>query len=310
MQEFSQLEYSMSKFGVLVPVGPGVKEHARVSDLVDSLFFYEPEVSCVLLVDDGKLSEALSKTFVSPPACEVVSISNPRSGRGNGWSGGLCVGVLAGMAWFQKHRTDLDFVVKLDTDALIISPFSAKVTAKFRESSEVGLLGTYRHDPNGKLRHTTGWIPSLRTFLSPISLRGKYLQITLWGRPRKIRQALLAALANGYHLSEHCQGGAYAVSAQMLVRMASQGYLDDPLCWIWSGLAEDVMMGLYACAVGMELADYNGVGEPFGFQYLGLPDRPDVLLANGYSIIHSVKKPWQHKRRRDPEVLQVAQASP
>jgi hypothetical protein len=261
----------MSKFGVLVSVGPGARECARVADLFDSLSFHEPEVSCALLVDDERHNRDLSRTLIVPPACEVVSIPNPRRGRGNGWAGGLCVGVLAGMAWLQKYRADLDFVVKLDTDALVIAPFAAKIASKFRQSPEVGLLGTYQLDPSGKPRHTTGWIPSLRTFLSHIFLRGKYLQITLWGRPRKIRRALLAALANGYQLSEHCQGGAYAVSAQVLGRMASRGYLDDPLCWLWSGLGEDVMMGLYTRAVGMELADYNGIGEPFGVQYLGLP---------------------------------------
>jgi hypothetical protein len=166
-------------------------------------------------------------------------------------------------------------------------------------------LGTYRLDPSGNTRHTAGWIPSLRTFLSPISLRGKYLQITLWGRPQKIRRVLLAALANGYQLSEHCQGGAYAVSAELLARMASRGYLDDPLCWLRSGLTEDVMMGLSARAVGLELSDYNGANEPFGVQFLGLPDRPDVLLANGYSIVHSVK---DHGKIREADTRQFFQS--
>jgi hypothetical protein len=279
----------MSKFGVLVPVGPGAKECARLADLFDSLFFHEPKVSCALLVDDERHGRELSRTIVAPPTCEVASIPNPRQGRGHGWAGGLCVGVLAGLAWLQQHRADLEFVVKLDTDALVIAPFAAKVASKFRESPEVGLVGSYQFEPGGQHRQSPGWIPSIRSFLSPISLRGRYLQITLWGRPRRIREALVAALANSYQMSEHVQGGGYAVSAETLRRMASRGYVDDPLCWLWSGLTEDVMMGLYAHAIGMKLLDYNGVGEPFGVQYAGLPDRPNVLLTSGYSIIHSLK---------------------
>jgi hypothetical protein len=71
--------------------------------------------------------------------------------------------------------------------------------------------------------------------------------------------------------------------------MASQGYLSDPLCWLRSGCTEDVMMGIYARAVGMDMADHNGPGEPFGVQFSGLPYSPDILLARGYSIVHSVK---------------------
>jgi hypothetical protein len=49
------------------------------------------------------------------------------------------------------------------------------------------------------------------------------------------------------------------------------------------------MMGLYARAVGLDIADFNAAGEPFGIQFQGLPYSPDTMVARGYSLIHSVK---------------------
>ena len=279
----------MSRFAVLVSVGPGDREIQRTADFLDSLVCSVPGGCLVVLVDDSVSSRKLTTVLSIPKEFELVSIPNPRMGKGHGWSGGLTVGILSGMAWIQKNRSDVGFVLKADTDTLILAPFAEKIQARFQELPDVGILGSYLREPNGKRRDNTGWVPSIRTFLSAVCLRGKYLQITLWGRPRKIKLALIEAMKNGYQLSEHCQGGGYAVRAEMLKRMDSRGYLDDPLSWLRSGLTEDVMMGLYTHAVGMRMADFNQPNEPFGVQYQGLPGRPEELLARGYSIIHSIK---------------------
>jgi len=42
----------MSRFPVLIVIGPGDKELDRVEDLLDSLAFHEPQPSLVVLVDD------------------------------------------------------------------------------------------------------------------------------------------------------------------------------------------------------------------------------------------------------------------
>jgi hypothetical protein len=122
-----------------------------------------------------------------------------------------------------------------------------------------------------------------------VCLRGRHIQITLWGRGRRIRLALTAALQSGYRISEHCQGGANAVRGTMLQRMAAAGYLDDPLGWLHAGVFEDLMMGLYTYAVGLQCGEFNRDGEAFGVQHIGLPDRPPNLRSRGYSIVHSLK---------------------
>ena len=40
-------------FAALVLLGPGPDEHQRLVDLLDSLFYYEPDVRAVLVIDDS-----------------------------------------------------------------------------------------------------------------------------------------------------------------------------------------------------------------------------------------------------------------
>ncbi len=283
----------MPDFTVLLSVGPHERELQRLGDFLDSLFHYEPATPSVVLVDDSRRPRLLHRMFRIPAGCQLVSLPNPRKGWGDGWLGGACAATLTGLAWVRRNRPG-DFVLKADTDALVIGPFAERVAERFRQVPMVGMLGTHLVNPDGKARLTRNWAGTFQTLLRPVCLRGKRLQITLWGGSRQIRRALIAALGNGYRLTEHCQGGAYAVRPEMIERMAAAGYLDRPLRWLRIHLGEDVMMGMYAYAAGFGLSDFNRKGEPFGVQYQGLPAAPDELLARGYGIVHSVKDHGEH----------------
>ena len=223
----------------------------------------------------------------------VVLLQNPRHGRGDGWSGGLCCGVLTGLKYISDNLS-VRFTLKLDTDALIISPFSVKICQRLEELGNIGIIGTYRNDPNGKTRDFSSWTQSLNTYLEPVKLRGRHLQIALWGAARRIQDALKRAVANGYRFAENCQGGAYAVNADLLKKMDAYGYFNHPLDWLHSGIGEDIMMGVYARACGLDLADFNRDQEPFGVQHQGLPYDLEELVHRGYSIIHSIKNDERH----------------
>jgi hypothetical protein len=278
----------VARFAVLTPVGPSPIEMERLSNLLESLFSHEPSTSWVVLIDDSCIGRRLDKVFRFPSSCQPIILPNPRRGRGNGWSGGMCVGVLSGLHWIRKN-TDINFILKLDTDALVIAPFGEKIGNFFRKFPDVGIVGSYQTYPTGLVRRNTEWTPSIKTFLSPVKLRGKYLQVTMWGRPRRRREALQRALANGYKLAEHCQGGSYAVNSELLNKMEALGYFDDPLVWLRSGVGEDVIMGIFARATGMQMSDFNRDNEPFGVQFSGLAYSPHEFLTKGYSIIHSIK---------------------
>src|SRR5205814_225286 len=83
-------------------------------------------------------------------------------------------------------------------------------------------------------------------------------------------------------------GGAYAVSRELLVRMRSAHYLDNPSLWLPVDCPEDVMVGIYTRAVGLGFRSFVGDGEVFGVRHRGLPDTPPRLIERSFSVIHSI----------------------
>ena len=285
----------MIDFAVVVPIGPGQKELDRVDDLLDSIRHYEPQTPWLIFIDDDQEARQLAKKFRLPVNCTAVSILNPRRGRGRGDRDGLCIANLVALSWLNEH-TNVRFAIKMDSDALVIAPFAQKLQLAFEASSGVGIIGSgYMLTCNQEPRNFAKDGYSMRKLRSPIAIwrepltPGQHIQISLWGRLKTVRSHVLTAIENGYHPGEHCQGGAYAMSAQFIRLMAIRGYLQDPLLWRGIPCCEDVMMGMYARAVGLYLKDFNDTNQVFGIQHTGLPYTPEQLLDRGYSLIHSIK---------------------
>jgi hypothetical protein len=243
-----------------------------------------------------------------PGSCRLTVLANPRRGLGNGWSGGLTAGVLAALQWLERNAA-CDFVLKLDTDALVIAPFVSKIAAAFQRWPDATMLGTYSKSPNRKfdLPEDYSTAPALRKLLRVFTVWRRTwrpwprVQCTLFGRDRERAQLIRGAMANGYMLGLHCQGGAYAVSAAGLRAMAAIGALADPLLWIWTHCCEDIVVTLSAFAAGGRAQDFNNDGEVFGVVSRGLPDTLPRLVERGFSIVHSVKdfEHWSEAETRE-----------
>jgi hypothetical protein len=113
--------------------------------------------------------------------------------------------------------------------------------------------------------------------------------VALSGAPAVMRRAAQLALRNGYQPGENIQGGAYGLSIKAIRKMNAAGLFNQPLTWLDTALGEDVLVPMLVKAVGLELHDAAGNGNPFGVRYKGLPDTPAELVSRGYAIIHSVK---------------------
>lgn len=278
----------MDKFAVLIPLGPNDQEIDRMRDLLDSLFTYEPQTSLVVMVDDSLKGRNLAAQIVLPSSCKVFSILNPRRRRGDGWSGGMTAAVLAGLALIEKEP-NIDFVLKLDSDALIIAPFVEKISKAFARIPDLGILGSGSKTINNLVAPAFIKLSRKFTIWRRTNLPWKHLQISLWGNDAKIRRAIIKALSRGYKYGEHVQGGAYAISQNALHQIARAGYLDNPLLWLHAPCTEDSVVSLLIRAEGFKLYDFNADNEPFGLKHRGLPDIPVRLIKRGFSIIHSVK---------------------
>jgi hypothetical protein len=282
-------------FSVLIAVGGGDREMERLNDLCESLFHYETEVSEIVIVDDIMPARAFTGLPI-PSTCRLVVLPNPRCGVGNGWLGGLAAAVIAGNAWLEKH-SGCSFVLKLDTDALVIAPFAEKVVAAFAREPDTFLFGSSTKTPNRiyDLPEDFPTAPALVKLQKPLTIWRRTcwpwprLQCALFERDGKRRSQIRAAVRNGYRLGLHCQGGAYALSRRALGALAAGGIFADPMLWIWTPCGEDIAMTLGAYACGGAAGDLNDNGQPFGTLSHGLPDTPERLVERGFSIIHSVK---------------------
>ena len=285
-------------FAVAVNVGPGDREIERLIDLAASVTAWEPHGPAwfVMVDDGGPTPRDLDRRLTLPAGWKAISLHHPRRpGVGNYKFGkGICSPVLVSLAWIQKN-TDARFVLKLDTDSLVIAPFAQRITHRFEDDRDLAMVGAYRTTPNGSSRDWTAHEHGLRTQLhrSPIArLRAAMGQPT----ERCSRLAPLRAVVtrakngtHGYVHGEHCLGGGYALSRPFIDRLAHDGWLRDPLAWQAIDLAEDAMVGIHVRAVDMTFADSVAAGDIFGIRYKGLPFPPAELQAKGYSVIHAVK---------------------
>lgn len=282
------------EFATVIPVGPSEEDQRRTADLLESLLAYEPYAPLVVLVDDALEDRGLARRYRVPESCLLASVHNPRQGRGVGPTSGLAAGLMVAMKWIQRHAA-VRFVLKLDTDALVIGPFAEAIARVFAERPEVGMVGLYDTNCDGSPRDQGSFRSMLRRLRMPLALwrrpirRWRHLTCHLWGRAAVARRQIRRALAAGYPAADFILGGAYAISHDALGRMIGEGYLDDPLLWLDTNFSEDVMFSMYVCAVRRQLLGMAAPGEPFGVQHYGLPFPPEELVAHGYSLIHSLK---------------------
>jgi hypothetical protein len=231
----------------------------------------------VILVDDAPAGRAW-------PA-EVAVVPNPRRGRGIGTLGGTCTATLTALAWAHAHSPGA-WVMRLDTDALVIGPFVDAVEAAWRPGD--GVLGSCHRTCNGERRDVSTWEGWVRGHAHLVWLwrhpprRLRYVQPSI----PQVRRAVREALANGYTPGEHCIAAGCAISAAMIAGIAARGWLDDPRRWLNTLLGDDIMLGIMARALRLELRDLHAV---FGLKHVGLADTPQRLVERGFAVVHSVK---------------------
>ena len=286
---------SSSPFAVAVAVGPGEREVERVVDLAASVAHYERGPAHFVMIDDSPQQRGLDRVVQMPPTWTPVSLPHPRHDRETTFKvgKGIISAVLAAMKWIQAH-TNAAYVLKVDTDSLVIAPFAAKLERVFRESPTLGMVGAYKLTPNGTAREWSGHAKALfRTFEPPpfdwLHPVASTQARSAFNPPAAVEAYNLAKATGVYDLGEHCMGGGYAVSRTLLDRLAAAKLIDDPMRWTGVDLPEDVTVGMHTRAVGMTLADYVAPGEVFGVRYRGLPFLPEELVDKGYSVIHAVK---------------------
>jgi hypothetical protein len=303
------IETPPPRFAVVIPVGPDALDPGRAGVVLASVMAWEPSVSMCVVVEDCDSRSGLTESMTRPGSCRLIVLRNPRRGRGYGHTGGLCAGILTALAWIRQNA-DVEFVLKLDTDALVVGPFAATIANLLAQSPETGIVGTLGGSCNPELRplqdprREPDLLRLRRLLPSDAGVKGEARSLRIDGLglvPFELLRSFAAvrphvdrAVVNGYETSDYCQGGAYALGCRMLQRMAAHGYLAQPEPWIWVPVGEDMVMAMYARAVGLRLLDASGPGQPFGLQARALPHSLTRIVQLGYSIIHSIRNDAAH----------------
>jgi hypothetical protein len=277
---------SSSVFTALIPVGPSTTDVRRLDQLLASLAQWEdPAQTQVVVVDDGPQPRPLRP---AAPFAAFDVIRTPLWARRippDPYSA-MVAGTIEGLR--AAHPTT-EFVVKLDTDALVIAPFRAKLGRAFGHDPALGVVGSYDVTCTGGRRDWSRW----EQVIAAAPKRWRATRVG--GRPRiwfksraaaaSCRRVLALAREHGYVTGAHCLGGAYAVGPALLQRRD----LLEWSPWIRTHLGEDVVVGVLAAAAGLRSMSLVGPDEPFGLAHVGLPESPEWLVGRGHSIVHSVK---------------------
>jgi len=270
------------RIAVIMPVAAGETEAERFRDTADSLLANEPAVRWLAVLDDAPSERDLTSQLRSAGA-EIAVLRSPLDPRVTDRESRLSVGVLSGLRW-AAEQTDCDVAMKLDTDALVISPFAADLETALADPG-VGMLGSYDRDPNGDARSFKVVAPSVRRAANVLHPR----QVRLVVRGRRARRLIRESRAAGYQWGEHVLGCALALPRRTLDALRADGSLQDPLVFVGTRLYDDMVLAILVRRTGLRIAGHVHEHGGFGVSWRGLPDTPERLSARGFSIIHSVK---------------------
>jgi hypothetical protein len=193
-----------SGFAVIIPPGPGDNERRRVLDLMDSLWSYEPGARLCVVIDDSGDARDLFPAG-EWPGCKLVTLRSPYGSRGEPLFGRLSAGILLALRTVHESGP-FEFVVRLDTDALIIAPFRNAVREFIESNPEAGMVGTL----GSTCRREAPYYGCEKTATSDV-FQALDAEGPANPSPDRIREHARIAVENGYEGKEYCQGGAYVL---------------------------------------------------------------------------------------------------
>lgn len=289
----------MTEFAALIFVGPGELDAKRLRRLLESLLHYEPTLQTAVIIDDNS-GQSFCDIVPSEMINRTVILPNPRRGRGYWWQGGLCVGLAEGLRWIGENRI-VDFVVRLDTDALVIDSFASRVSAAFNLDSKIGLLGTWdkyafsgiQRLPHEDMNKILPYILEKASRYFAVWRHSDWptkIQCSLFKGDRLVRKIIRSAIQNGYQPGDFLQGGGYAIRGQLVRDLYVHHLTTYPLAFLRQHYSEDALVTLLCYAMNYYPQGFNQPGDVFGVEYQVLPATLSELVRAKYAIVHSIKE--------------------
>ena len=185
----------------------------------------------------------------------------------------MVAGTMEGMRTASRYEPE--FLLKLDTDALVIGSFADRLREAFADD-RVGLVGSYTHTCTGAQRDFTEWEPKLRRASRSVFYA---VRDSRYACARRIKPGPSGGFSGSPRTTAmsggaNCLGGAYAAGPEMLsVRTCSIG---DRGFQTW--ISEDVVVGLLAQGFALGIRGDVDTGGVFALAWQSLPLPPERLI--------------------------------
>jgi hypothetical protein len=298
------MQPNLPSFAVFIPVGPSEADVDALQDLLESLAAHESAPCSILIVDDSRTRRDLTRNLSLPPhwSIELRAASKPPLGRRRYRS--LTSHTLEALRWFSELSAPPQFLLKLDTDALIIKPFADNLSRLLADDPAAGVVGSRPKDDEGKVVVRSDIVEDvLWPKIEKSSLRARLIGLATLVKNsvyRSRQHRLIAdAVKAGYVKGEHCQGGAYAVSTECIAAMAQLGLLARSHIWGYTrfGWHEDMVVSLYCRLAGFQVraGDTNVICST----WRGLARPMAEYASTDVGVIHSLKN---DKRATEAEI--------
>lgn len=265
---------------VVIPVGPNTNIDF-LKDTIESINYYLETIFKIVLCDDSQqgLGNHIQKFF---PEINVYTTV-----KSSGVFGGLYI-TLSEVYKYILLQYKFDFILKMDTDALMIGKNpQIETQAFFNQNSKVGMAGLY----SSGLKSTDFFGNEIDNSWVRNQLIKETCTFNLLRRPLAnwaLRKVFLKAIKNGYEVGENVFGGAYFLTPACLIKLKEAGFL--PLNNLKKViLGEDHIFSILIKIVGLNLGDLASGNLPFACGWNVLPAPPEILLEKSKKIIHSTR---------------------
>ncbi len=282
---------------LVVLLGPDPSEIDDLIDLFDSVSAYatpSTEKVDVYIVNDGNDHADLGKLGAGIFRRTKV-LKNPLTGLSGSAYDRMAAGMLSALR-LVAQSCRYEFVLKADTDALVIGEFANRVLEFFATTPKSGMIDSYMRFPDNKKRPGNAqWSKEVRGTYYMLNsmrcvMRNRHLSpVKSIGLALRRRSLIGQARRGGYEFGHHVLGGSYAISGVTLSCLMEKGFLDESAVFSGTGLPEDVAVSILIMAAGFSLEDFNGKDDVFGIWHRSLGFSLPELLDKGYAVIHSTK---------------------
>jgi hypothetical protein len=280
-----------AKIAAVIVLGPGAQELARLEDSLDALRCCAPEISPVIVLNDGNDSAAVTAAL-KKHGCAGRDFPNPRAGQGSFWLGRMTYGLACVYRHLQQEHPN-HHVLRLDSDALVVRPFVARLLAQLARREDVGLVGSV-----GLVCPALGnatwhdWRTRVFRMSKAFSRwdQKPFLKCNLFGAAAAMRALILKAAKNNYAWGYQANGGAYLLTAEAMRRMTSLPEFNHDGLLTNDWMTEDVFYAIAVYAVGLKILEEQNPGDVFGTCWKGLMGHTlDEVWTRGNAVIHSLK---------------------